>query len=112
MTHDEPSIPLVWNTFTGYQHTAALKSAIELELFTHVAEGVVTIEALAAKCGAAPRGLRALLNHLVMDGFLTKDGERYGLTATSASFLDKSSPGYLGSAITFIASPMIAEGFT
>jgi SAM-dependent methyltransferase len=112
MAHDEPSVSLLWNSFTGYQHTAALKAAIELEVFTHIAQGVATIDALAARCHAAPRGLRALLNHLVMDGFLTRDGEGYGLTATAAAFLDKSSPGYLGSAVSFVASPMIVEGFT
>src|SRR5262245_48201478 len=112
MAHDEPSLPLVWDTFTGYQRTAALKAAIDLDLFTQIAAGASTIEVLAARSQAAPRGLRALLNHLLVDGFLTRDGERYGLTATAAAFLDRSSPGYLGSAVTFIASPLIVEGFT
>ncbi len=112
MAYDEPSLPLVWETFTGYQRTAALKAAIELDVFKQIGAGAVTVDALAARCHAAPRGLRALLNHLVQDGFLTRDGERYGLSATAAAFLDSSSPTYLGSAATFIASPMIVEGFT
>src|SRR5437870_138040 len=112
MEQNEPSLPLLWNTFTGYQHTAALKAAVELDLFTQIAGGAATVDALAARCHAAPRGLRALLNHLVVDGFLTRQGERYGLGATAAAFLDRSSPGYLGSAIEFIASPTIVEGFT
>ena len=112
MAQDELSLSLVWDTFTGYQRTAALKAAIELDVFTQIAAGVATIDALAARCGAAPRGLRALLNHLVMDGFLTRDGERYGLSATAAAFLDRSSPGYLGSAAGFIASPMILDSFS
>ncbi len=112
MDNDEPSLPLVWDTFTGYQRTAALKAAIELDVFTQITAGADTVDALAARCHAAPRGLRALLNHLVMDGFLKRDGERYGLGATAAAFLDRNSPGYLGAAIGFIASPMIIEGFT
>jgi SAM-dependent methyltransferase len=112
MASGEPSLSLVWDTFTGYQRTAAAKAAIELDLFTHIGAGAATIDALAARCRAAPRGLRALLNHLVVDGFLTRDGERYGLSATAAAFLDRSAPTYLGSAVTFIASPMIVEGFT
>jgi SAM-dependent methyltransferase len=111
MTHDEPSLTLLWEAFTGYQHTAALKAAIHLDVFTRIAAGAVTIAALAEQCHAAPRGLRALLNHLVMDGFLAKDRERYRLTSTAAAFLDRSSPGYLGSAADFIASPMIVENF-
>jgi SAM-dependent methyltransferase len=112
MEHNEPSLALIWDTFTGYQRTAALKAAVELDVFTQIAAGASTLGALASACAAAPRGLRALLNHLAMDGFLTKDGESYGLSATAAAFLDRSSPGYLGSALEFIASPMITEGFT
>lgn len=112
MRHDEVSLSLLWETFTGYQRTAALKAAIDLDLFTDIAAGVATVEALAARCHAAPRGLRAVLNHLVMDGFLTKDGERYALSATAAAFLDRASPGYLGSALNFIASPLMVERFT
>lgn len=108
---NDPSFPLVWDAFTGYQRTAALKAAIELDVFSHIAAGADEIEGLAKRCQAAPRGLRALLNHLVVDGFLTRDGTRYGLSPTAATFLDRSSPVYLGSAATFIASPMIIEAF-
>src|ERR1051326_3574465 len=107
-----PSLPLVWETFTGYQRTAALKAAVELDLFTQIGAGVTTVDALAAGCHAAPRGLRALLNHLVVDGFLTRAGEDYGLTPTAAVFLDRRSPGSLGSAATFTTSPQIVEGFS
>ncbi|MBI1818479.1 MAG: methyltransferase domain-containing protein [Deltaproteobacteria bacterium] len=112
MDHDEPSFSLLWETFSGYQRTAVLKAAVELDIFAQIAGGAVTIDALAALCRAAPRGLRALLNHLAMDGFLTRDGERYGLRATAAAFLDRNSPAYLGSAIGFIASPMIIESLS
>ena len=56
--------------------------------------------------------MRALLNHLVMDGFLTRDGAGFGLTATAAVLLDRRSPAYAGAAIRFIASPAIVDGFT
>jgi ubiquinone/menaquinone biosynthesis C-methylase UbiE len=112
MSHDQPSLPLLWETFTGYQRTAALKAAIELDLFTAIAAGIADVDTLAKRSRVAPRGLRALLNHLTMDGFLTRDGERYGLSPTAAAFLDRANPGYLGSVVTFIASPGIVEGFT
>ena len=111
MANDEPSLELVWGTFTGSPRTAALTAAVELDVFTAIGAGAATIAALAERTHAAPRGLRALLDHLVMDGFLTHDGDRYGLTATAAAFLDRASPGYLGSGITFVASPMIVDGF-
>ena len=112
MSNGEPSVGLLWDTFSGYQRTAVLKAAIELDLCTLIAGGTATIEALAARTKAAPRGLRALLNHLVVDGFLTRDGDRYTLSPTAAAFLDRNSPGYLGAAVSFIASPYVVEGFS
>src|SRR5262249_12099876 len=111
MSNGEPSVGLLWDTFSGYQRTAVLKAAIELDLFTLIAGGATTIDGLAARTKAAPRGLRALLNHLVIDGFLTREGDRYGLTPTAAAFLDRNSPGYLGAAANFITSPYVVEGF-
>jgi len=112
MAQDEPSLELVWGAFTGYQRTAVIKAAIELDIFTHISAGVTSVDGLATRCSAAPRGVRALLNHLVMDGFLTRDGEQYGLSPTAAAFLDRKAPAYIGSAVTFIASPTVVEGFT
>jgi SAM-dependent methyltransferase len=40
---------------------------------------------------------------------LTKQGDRYGLTLDSATFLDKRSPAYLGSATEFLCSPQMFE---
>ena len=50
MTNNGPSLALLWDTFTGYQRTAALKAAIELDVFTQIAAGGATVEALAARC--------------------------------------------------------------
>ncbi len=105
------SITRVFDAFTGYQRTAALKAAIELDVFTAVGAGADTLPALAARCGAAERGVRALANRLVVDGFLTKSEERYGLAPEAAVFLDRSSPAYLGSMITFLDSPAIKAAF-
>jgi SAM-dependent methyltransferase len=111
MDDTQPSLPLVWDTFSGYQRSAALKAAIELDVFTQIGAGATTIDALATRCQAAPRGLRALLNHLVVDGFLTRAGERYGLSATAATFLDRNAISYIGSAVNFIGSSAVVEGF-
>jgi SAM-dependent methyltransferase len=112
MSSNEPSISLVWDAFTGYQRSAAFKTAIELDLFTQIAGGATTIAALAERTKAAPRGLRALLDHLAADGFLARDRESYSLSATAAAFLDRRSPAFLGSAATFIASPMLFDSFS
>src|SRR5262245_38383279 len=107
MDPSELNVSRVFDAFTGYQRTAALRAAIDLDLFTAVGSGDNTLPAIAKRCGAAERGVRALANRLVVDGFLTKDGERYGLPAESAVFLDRSSPAYIGTMMRFLTAPMI-----
>src|SRR5262249_19043733 len=105
------SLARIFDAFTGYQRTAALKAAIDLDLFTAIGSGATTLPELAARCGAAERGVRALANRLVVDGFLTKEGERYGLAPDAAVFLDRSSPACVGSMIHFLTAPMIRAAF-
>src|SRR5205809_4875425 len=105
----QPSPELFFATVNAYQRPAALKAAIELDIFTAIAAGADTPQALAARCGAAERGARTLCDYLVVLGFLTKDGGRYGLTDDSAVFLNRASSAYLGGAIKFLLSPMYAE---
>jgi 2-polyprenyl-3-methyl-5-hydroxy-6-metoxy-1,4-benzoquinol methylase len=112
MSTSEPSLELLWDSFTAYQRTAALKAAIEHDVFSEIAAGATTVEALAERTHAAPRGLRPLLGRLVADGFLQRTGDRYALSPTSAAFLDRNAPSYVGSAIEFIASERIVDAFT
>jgi SAM-dependent methyltransferase len=111
MPDDELSFELLWSTFTGYQRTAAMKAAIELDVFTAIGEGATTLDAIASRCEASPRGLRILLDHLTMDGFVAREGDRYRLSPTAAALLDRNAPAYVGSAIAFIASPYVRAGF-
>jgi len=105
------SLTRIFDAFTGYQRTAALKAAIEIDLFTAIGSGVTTLPALAARCGAAERGVRALANRLVVDGFLTKDGEHYGLAPDAAVFLDGSSAACVASMVHFLTAPRIRAAF-
>lgn len=100
-----------FETMVAYQRTAALKAALELELFTAIGNGQETVHALAKRVNGPERGVRILCDSLVVIGFLTKAGERYGLTADSAVFLNKNSPAYSGSAAKFLASSSVADGF-
>jgi ubiquinone/menaquinone biosynthesis C-methylase UbiE len=102
---------LFFETMNAYQRSAALKAAVELDLFTAIGEGIETTSALAQRCSAAERGIRILCDYLVVAGFLTKDGKHYGLTPDSAAFLDRHSPACMASAIRFLASPMLMNGF-
>lgn len=107
----QPSPALLFDTLNAYQRTEAIKAAIELGLFTTIAEGKTTAAEIAQSCGAAERGTRILCDFLVIVGFLTKQDGRYGLTLDSAVFLDKRSPAYMGTVIDFILSPTLTDNF-
>ncbi|MGH9721708.1 MAG: methyltransferase family protein, partial [Bryobacteraceae bacterium] len=96
----------------AYQRTAALKAAIDLNLFTAIAEGAGTTAALAARCGASERGARILCDFLTTIGFLTKQDGLYSLTLDSSVFLDRRSPAYLGSAVEFLNNSTLTAGFS
>jgi len=106
-----PNPALLFQTINAYQRTEALKSAIELEVFTAIGEGKKTPAEIAQRCGAAERGIRILCDFLTIMGFLTKTDATYSLTADSAMFLDKKSPAYMGGATRFMLSPMLTAGY-
>lgn len=106
-----PSPVLFFDTVNAYQRTAAIKAAIELDLFTAIGEGNATTDALAARCKAEERGVRILCDYLTIVGFLVKENGGYALTPDSSVFLDKRSPAYMGGAVEFLLSPMLTKGF-
>lgn len=107
----QPSPQLFFQTVNAYQQTEALKAAIELKVFTAIGNGQMTATEIAQGTGSSERGIRILCDFLCIIGFLTKDGNRYGLTADAALFLDQKSPAYLGGAIEFLLSPQLMEPF-
>ena len=106
-----PNLSRLFDTFTAFQRTAALKAALDLDLFTAIGTGAATVADLAQRSGAAPRGVRSLCDRLVVDGLLAKDGDRYTLGPDASAFLDRNSPAFVGSAIDFLTSPVIFEAF-
>jgi ubiquinone/menaquinone biosynthesis C-methylase UbiE len=106
-----PSPVLFFDTVNAYQRSAAIKAAVELDLFAAIAEGNQTAQSIASKCQASERGIRILCDYLSIIGFLTKDSDGYRLTPDSAMFLDKRSPAYMGGALEFLLSPMLTKGF-
>jgi SAM-dependent methyltransferase len=93
----------------GYQLTAALKAALELDLFTAIGEGCDEPVALAERTAASQRGVRILCDFLTVKGFLEKAAGRYRLTPSTATFLDQKSPAYMGSVLGFLTSPEMIE---
>jgi len=110
-TSSGPTPEHFFRSINAYQITRALKGAIDLDLFTAIAEGNTTPKALAESRQASERGTRILCDFLAIAGFLTKDGGNYGLTPDSAMFLDQRLPSYLGGAAEFLLSPTLAQSF-
>jgi len=97
----------IFETLNAYQKTAALKTAIELDVFSAIAAGATTHESIAKRCQTSERGMRILCDYLVINGFLIKNGQEYSLADDSATFLDRRAPAYLGAAARFLALPEI-----
>jgi 2-polyprenyl-3-methyl-5-hydroxy-6-metoxy-1,4-benzoquinol methylase len=106
-----PSPALFFDTINGFQRTEALRAAIELDLFTHVAAGRRTAAQLAEACEASPRGVRILADYLTVLGFLRKTGEQYELTPDADAFLNRASPAYLGGATEFLLTHELRQCF-
>jgi SAM-dependent methyltransferase len=109
--HAHPNPESIFAALNAHQQTAAVKAAIELDIFTAVGEGANTVAAITSRCQAAERGARILCDYLVILGFLSKQAERYSLTPDSAVFLDRRSPAYIGSAAGFLTMPIMLDRF-
>ena len=107
----QPTPELVFRTLNAFQQTAALKAAIELDVFTSIGEGNTSAKEIAARCQASERGVRILCDFLTVSGLLSKADSRYGLTPDAAVFLDRRSPAYIGTAVRFLLAPEILEAF-
>jgi ubiquinone/menaquinone biosynthesis C-methylase UbiE len=105
-THS-PDPGIFFDSLNAYQRSAALKAAIELDLFSEISRGNSSSEAIAKAISASTRGVRILCDYLVINGFLAKSGTEYSLTGDSAAFLDRKSPAYMGSVVNFLLDPKL-----
>ncbi len=95
----------------GFQKSAVARTAIELEIFTHIARGRDSVEEIAASTDSARRGIRILLDGLTVLDLIVKEGNRYRLTKESAMFLDRESPEYVGGTVGFQHTPFMYSAF-
>jgi 2-polyprenyl-3-methyl-5-hydroxy-6-metoxy-1,4-benzoquinol methylase len=112
MPPQQPTPERFFNAINAYQQTEALKAALDLEVFTVIAEGNVTAATIAKRCQAAERGVRTLCDFLTVHGFLTKEGGQYGLAQDAAIFLSRTSPAYVGGAAEFLLNARGRDGFS
>ncbi len=80
----------------GFWGSKVLLSAVELGLFSVLADGPTTAEDLRKKLGLHPRGARDFFDALVALGMLQRQGDRYSNTPETDLFLDRKKPSYMG----------------
>ncbi len=80
----------------GFWNSKALLSAVELGLFTALAEGPADAETLRGRLGLHERSARDFFDALVALGMLERDDDLYRNTAETDLFLDRAKPSYVG----------------
>jgi 2-polyprenyl-3-methyl-5-hydroxy-6-metoxy-1,4-benzoquinol methylase len=106
---ETPSPAIIFDLLLAHQRSAALRAAIELDLFRAIGEGPSDAATLAQRCSASTRGMRILCDYLTIMGLLHKDGGLYRHSATSGAFLDPRSPSCLASISRFLGNPAMHE---
>src|SRR5436309_15989438 len=107
-----PSPELFFETAFAHQRTAALKAAVDLDVFTAIQNGARTAKRIADLRGASERGIRRLCNYLTRAGFLAKTDDTYQLTAASAVSLSKHSRSYLRVTLQFLCTLELLKKFS
>ncbi len=84
----------------GFWASKTLLTAVNMGVFTHLAQGALSGDALKAKLNLHQRGLYDFLDTLVALGFLNRSGlledALYSTTEETSLFLDRNKPSYVG----------------
>ena len=86
----------ILQTGLAFWASKTLLSAVEMEVFTELAKGPETLQALTGRLGLHPRSARDFLDALVALGFLQRENGSYRNTPSTDVFLDKRKPSYVG----------------
>jgi hypothetical protein len=96
MTASAPNPDHILQTGLAFWASKTLLSAVEMEVFTELAKGPETLDALTGRLGLHPRSSRDFLDTLVALGFLERTDGNYANTPSTDLFLDKHKPSYIG----------------
>lgn len=108
--YQPPTPERLINAINSYELTEVINAAIELQIFTAIAEGNTTAATIAKRCEASERGVRILCDFLTIHALLAKEGASYLLAPDSALFLNQHSPAYLGVVVDFLLTSRLREG--
>ncbi len=96
MSTHVPSPDHILQTGMAFLASKTLLSAVEMEVFTELAKGPETFEALSGRLGLHRRSARDFLDTLVALGFLERHDGKYSNAPSADLFLDKHKPSYIG----------------
>jgi 2-polyprenyl-3-methyl-5-hydroxy-6-metoxy-1,4-benzoquinol methylase len=80
----------------GFWASKALLSAVEIGVFTELADGPKQLHSLSGRTGLHPRSARDFMDALVALGFLKREDGVYSNTPESDLFLDRNKSSYIG----------------
>jgi precorrin-6B methylase 2 len=100
---------LIMQIGMGFWSSKTLLSAVELGVFTTLAEGPQDLEALSARLELHPRSARDFLDALVALGLLDRQDGRYANTPATDQFLDKSKANYIGGVLEMANARLYAS---
>ncbi len=95
-TQAGPSPDHILQTGFAFWASKTLLSAVEMGVFTELADGPQEFDKLAGRLGLHERSARDFLDTLVALGFLKRSGDAYSNTDETDLFLDKRKPSYIG----------------
>jgi len=100
MSSGEPNPSHIMQVGMGFWPSKVVLSAVELQLFTHLAGDSLDGEEIGRRIGLHERAIYDFLDTLVALRLLERDGDgregRYSNTADTTVFLVKDSPAYIG----------------
>lgn len=93
---DHPTPAHIMQIGMGFMAAKTLLSAVEMGLFTELAQHPENLEAVQSRLGLHPRAARDFLDTLVALGLLERNDGIYSNTRDTGVFLDKRKPSYIG----------------
>ena len=100
MTSPQPRPDTINELRYGPGSSLAMVAGVQLDLFTLLKDGPMTLEQMAGALDVRAVKLRPLLYALVVAGLLNVDGDLFSNTPEAEHFLVKGSPAYMGGAVS------------
>jgi 2-hydroxy-4-(methylsulfanyl)butanoate S-methyltransferase len=94
----------------GFIASKALFAALDLDLFTCIAQGIATLDALAKATGTAPNRLRTLLTALKTAGLVSEADGRFANAPATSTYLVAGAPGDFRDYIRIVNGGFLYEG--